>query len=76
MGQLWCENITERKPSEKKSIDRAEELFKTMGIMFITKDSHVVIIEQGYAKHEQHGDELAALGGILPGINPMIPHRS
>ena len=30
MGQLWCEHITERKPAEKKSMDRAEELFKTM----------------------------------------------
>ena len=29
MGQLWCEHITERKPSEK-SIARAEELVKTM----------------------------------------------
>ena len=29
MGQLWCEHITERKPSEKNSVARAEELSKS-----------------------------------------------
>ena len=40
--------------------------------MFITKDNHVVIMEQGCAEHEQPGDGWASLGEILPGINPMI----
>ena len=30
MGQLWCEHITERKSSEKKSMAMAEELFESM----------------------------------------------
>ena len=29
MGQLWCEHIIERKPSEKNSIAKAEELSKS-----------------------------------------------
>ena len=41
--------------------------------MFITKDNHVVIIEQDCAEHEQPGDGWTPLGEILPGINPMIP---
>ena len=41
--------------------------------MFITKDNHVVIMEQGCAEHEQPGDGRAPLGEILPVINPMIP---
>ena len=40
--------------------------------MFITKDNHVVIMEQGCAEHERPGDGWAPLGEILPGINPMI----
>ena len=44
--------------------------------MFNTKDNHVVVMEQGCDEHEQPGGELASLGGILPGINPMIPDRS
>ena len=40
--------------------------------MFITKDNHVVIMEQGCAKHEQRGDGRAPLGEILPGMNSMI----
>ena len=40
--------------------------------MFITKDNHVVIMEQGCAEHDQPRDGLAPLGKILPGINPMI----
>ena len=72
MGQLWHEHITGRNPSEKKSMDRAED----NGHVFITKDSHVVIMEKGCAQHEQPGDVLASLGGSLPRINPMIPDRS
>lgn len=56
-------------------MDRAEEFFNTDHV-FITKDSHVVIMEQGCAQHEQPGDELASLSGILLGINHMIPDRS
>ena len=33
--------------------------------MFITKDNHVVIMEQGYAVHEQPGDGWAPLGIIF-----------
>ena len=40
--------------------------------MFITKDNHVVIMEQGCAEHEQPGDRWAPLDDILPGIIPMI----
>ena len=41
--------------------------------MFIAKDNHVVIREQGCAEHEQPGDGWAPLRKNLPGINPMIP---
>ena len=41
--------------------------------MFIAKDTHVVIMEQGCAEHEQPGDGWAPLCKKLPGINPMIP---
>ena len=60
--------ITERKPSEKNSADKAEELSK-----FITKNNHVVIMEQGCDQHGQPGDGWAPMGGILQGISPMIP---
>ena len=40
--------------------------------MFITKDNYVVIMEQGYAEHEQPGDGWVPLGEILSGINPVI----
>ena len=40
--------------------------------MFITKDNHVVIMEQARA---ETGDAWAPLGEILLGINPMIPAR-
>ena len=40
--------------------------------MFITKDNHVVIMEQGCAEHEQPGDGWTPLGEILSEINLMI----
>ena len=40
--------------------------------MFISKDNHKVIMEQGCAEQEQPGDGWAPLGEILQEINSMI----